>query len=207
MKNKIFPIMCIFLIIVCSLFTNVKATDDTEKKIVTSKGDIYILPNECTENFFICEGFNSTISLIYGNYPDWKFSENNGDVVVNNINGSSVQNFMCYIISKGSYDFRNPINKFTTTWTTINPLKNVSYAGCHILYSTNNLYYPSGEIFFQKPLLGIKETLVVETEKAQIMEQIKIMIAGFLKYLIALVISVIAFYKGWKFLSMQLRKS
>ena len=60
---------------------------------------------------------------------------------------------------------------------------------------------------FLPPLLGIKETLVVETEKAQIMEQIKTMIVGFLKYLIALVISVIAFYKGWKFLSMQLRKS
>ena len=39
------------------------------------------------------------------------------------------------------------------------------------------------------------------------MKQIKTMIVGFLKYLIVFLVSVIAFYKGWKFLSTQLRKS
>ena len=43
--------------------------------------------------------------------------------------------------------------------------------------------------------------------KAEIMEQMKITVVGFLKYLIALVISLIAFWKGWQFLSTQLRKA
>ena len=146
MKNKIIPIVCIFLLIVISLFTNVKAVD---LKTVSYGGVTYTLPDECTDNFFICESFNNTVSLIFGNYKDWKFSENNGDVVVNNINNGSVQNFTVYVISKGSYNFNNYTNKFTTTWTSINPQKNVSYAGCRILYSTNDLYYPSGEIFFE----------------------------------------------------------
>lgn len=61
--------------------------------------------------------------------------------------------------------------------------------------------------FFPSPPQEITGVLVAETGKAQIMEQIKTMIVGFLKYLIVLVISVIAFYKGWKFLLTQLRKS
>lgn len=61
--------------------------------------------------------------------------------------------------------------------------------------------------FFIPSPQGITATLVEEAMKAKIMGQIKTMIAGFLKYLIALVISVIAFYKGWKFLSTQLKKS
>lgn len=61
--------------------------------------------------------------------------------------------------------------------------------------------------FFRLAPVGITQVLLEATTQAKIMEQIKTMIAGFLKYLIALVISVIAFYKGWKFLSTQLKKS
>lgn len=60
--------------------------------------------------------------------------------------------------------------------------------------------------FFQPPL-EITETLVEATTKAQVMEQMKAMIVGFLKYLVALVISLLAFWKGWKFLSTQLKKA
>lgn len=75
--------------------------------------------------------------------------------------------------------------------------------------STANIYTDSScsEIFFQNPPLGITGTLVEETQKAEIAEQMKIMIVGFLKYLIVFVVSLIAFWKGWKFLSTQLRKS
>lgn len=62
-------------------------------------------------------------------------------------------------------------------------------------------------IFFRVPLQGITQTLVEETMKAQVMEQLKATIVGFLKYLIVFVISVIAFWKGWQFLSMQLKKA
>ena len=208
MKNKFFtyrflPILSVFLFALFVFFTNVKATSDTYKTVVTPKGDTYILPVDCTDNFFICNVYNNLTYLISGNSSNWIFSESNGDVVVNNNSGA----FTVYSISQGNFDFRNYTNKFSTTWTNINPEKNVSYAGCNILYSTSDLYNASGDIFFQKTLLGITETLVAETNKAQITEQLKTMIAGFLKYLIVLVISVIAFWKGWQFLSTQLKKA
>lgn len=62
------------------------------------------------------------------------------------------------------------------------------------------------EIFFQAPP-QITTILVEETERVQIAEQLKTMIVGFLKYLIVLVISLIAFWKGWQFLLTQLKKA
>ena len=92
-----------------------------------------------------------------------------------------------------------------------------SKVGYHVSTSDNNIYvysntnvytdYEKSSIFFQKTPLGITGVLVEETTKAEIMKQIKTMIVGFLKYLMVFLVSVIAFYKGWKFLSTQLRKS
>lgn len=78
-----------------------------------------------------------------------------------------------------------------------------------VFSSTADIYTDStkSKVFFQVTPLGITKTLVVEMEKVQIMEQMKTTMVGFLKYLIVLVISVIAFYKGWKFLSTQLKRS
>lgn len=77
------------------------------------------------------------------------------------------------------------------------------------LSSTSNIYTDSSltDVFFQSAPLGITKTLVEETEKVQIAEQLRTMVVGFLKYLIALVISVIAFWKGWQFLLTQLKRS
>ena len=76
-----------------------------------------------------------------------------------------------------------------------------------VVYSTFGVYNPDDKLVFQAPPVEITQVLLEETTKAGIMNQIKTMIVGFLKYLIALVVSVIAFYKGWKFLSTQLRKA
>ena len=76
-----------------------------------------------------------------------------------------------------------------------------------VVYSTFEVYNPDDKLVFQTPPVEITQVLLEETTKAGIMNQIKTMIVGFLKYLIALVVSVIAFYKGWKFLSTQLRKA
>lgn len=84
-----------------------------------------------------------------------------------------------------------------------------SYYSDYLVYSSMDLY-KNGELVFQGPPQqeeGITQILLEETTKAKILDQMKIMIVGFLKYLIALVISVIAFYKAWKFLSKQLKKS
>lgn len=83
----------------------------------------------------------------------------------------------------------------------------IAYASMDIYNNRNDIVFAKNIDFFYPAPQGITATLVEETEKVQIAEQLKIMIAGFLKYLIALVISVIAFYKGWKFLSTQLKKS
>ncbi len=79
-----------------------------------------------------------------------------------------------------------------------------------ILYSNYDVYDKNGELVFQAPPQvnpTLTETLVEETTQAQITQQIQTMILGFLKYLTLFVVSVIAFYKGWKFLSTQLRKA
>lgn len=81
-----------------------------------------------------------------------------------------------------------------------------------LVISNFNLYTSSdcleiNNSFFHLSPLGITGVLVETTMKAQVMEQMKIMIVGFLKYLIVFVISLIAFWKGWHFLSMQLKKA
>lgn len=200
MKNKFFthrflPILSVFLFTIFLFFTNVKATDENSNtKTVVIDENIYTLPNDCTDNFFICENVNNTVYLIFGNYTDWKFSENNGDVVVNNINNGSVQNFTVYVISKGSYNFNNYTNKFTTTWTSINPQKNVSYAGCKVLYSTSDLYTASGDVFFQVPLLKMGEIMgIAQTEIAPTILIVITVTAG-------LVILLIGLKKGFRIL-------
>lgn len=208
-RNKFFthrflPIFSVFLFTVFVFFTNVKAVSDTDKSVVTPEGDIYILPNDCTDNFFITENINNTIYLIYGNYPDWQFSENNGDVCVNNIGNGSTQTFMCYVIPKGNFDFRNYTNKFSTTWTTINPQKNVSYAGCKILYSSNDLYLPTGEIFFQKPLVPV---LVEIMEKEQAEKKTIQEILEILPLILVVVVSFLGLRKALNWLLTLLRHS
>lgn len=199
--NKMLLIFVVFVIAISACFSNVKASST---KYITANNVTYTLPDECTDNFFICETFNNTVSLIFGNYTDWKFSENNGDVVVNNINNGSVQNFTVYVISKGSYNFNNYTNKFTTTWTSINPQKNVSYAGCHILYSTNDLYYPSGEIFFQKtPVPVLVEVMSPEVVEKKTVQEI----LGVLPLIIVVVVSFLGLRKALRMLLSFLRRS
>ena len=80
----------------------------------------------------------------------------------------------------------------------------------NIVYANYDVYDKNGELVFQAPPQvnpTLTETLVEETTQAQITQQIQTMILGFLKYLMLFVVSVIAFYKGWKFLSTQLRKA
>lgn len=199
--NKMLLIFVVFVIAVFACFSNVKASST---KYITANNVTYTLPDECTDNFFICENVNNTVYLIFGNYTDWKFSENNGDVVVNNINNGSVQNFTVYVVSKDSYNFNNYTNKFTTTWTSINPQKNVSYAGCKVLYSTSDLYTASGDIFFQKtPVPVLVEVMSPEVvEKKTIQE-----ILGVLPLTIVVVVSFLGLRKGLQMLLSFLRRS
>lgn len=206
MKNKIFPIVCIFLLIVSVFFTNVNA-DNTNYFVYNGK--TYILPDECS-NYVVFE-FESKLWLYFNNSNFWGLHAGSGyydlfSYASNSGYGTSDNrvSYSIWTIGLNDTDFSKSINKMERTWGYIcyNGLENVK------IYSSNvDIHNTDGSIFFQPTPLGITQTLVAETGKAQIMEQIKTMIVGFLKYLIVLVISVIAFYKGWKFLLTQLRKS
>lgn len=199
--NKMLLIFVFFVIVVSACFSNVKASST---KYITANNVTYTLPDECTDNFFIFEGFDNTLRLVYGNFPDWHLSENNGDVVLWNMNGNNKASFFKCDINKGSNDFSNPIKKFTSTWTSINPSKNVSYAGCHIYFSSNDLYYPSGEIFFQKtPVPVLVEVMSPEVVEKKTVQEI----LGVLPLIIAVVVSFLGLRKALKMLSTFLNRS
>ena len=199
--NKMLLIFVFFVIVVSACFSNVKASST---KYITANNVTYTLPDECTDNFFIFEGFDNTLRLVYGNFPDWHLSENNGDVVLWNMNGNNKASFFICDINKGSSDFSNPIKKFTSTWTSINPSKNVSYAGCHIYFSSNDLYYPSGEIFFQKtPVPVLVEVMSPEVVEKKTVQEI----LGVLPLIIVVVVSFLGLRKALKMLSTFLNRS
>lgn len=199
--NKMLLIFVFFVIVVSACFSNVKASST---KYITANNVTYTLPDECTDNFFIFEGFDNTLRLVYGNFPDWHLSENNGDVVLWNMNGNNKASFFICDINKGSNDFSNPIKKFTSTWTSINPSKNVSYAGCHIYFSSNDLYYPSGEIFFQKtPVPVLVEVMSPEVVEKKTVQEI----LGVLPLIIVVVVSFLGLRKALSWLLTLLRRS
>lgn len=76
-----------------------------------------------------------------------------------------------------------------------------------IKYANYDIKDSDGNVVFQvaPQVPEITKILVEQTTQAQIQEQMKKIITGFLKYLIVFVISVIAFWKGWKFLSKQFK--
>jgi len=81
--------------------------------------------------------------------------------------------------------------------------QDVSFAN-YIVYSDRE---ETNVVFQGAPQAQITKILVEQTMKVNIMEQMKMMIIGFLKYLIVLVISVVAFWKGWQFFLNQFKTS
>lgn len=199
--NKMLLIFVVFVISVSACFSNVKASST---KYITANNVTYTLPDDCTDNFFIFEGFDSTLRLVYGNFPYWLVHENNGDVVLWNMNGDNKESFVICDINKGSNDFSNPIKKFTSTWTSINPSKNVSYAGCRILFSSNDIYYRSGGIFFQKtPVPVLVEVMSPEVVEKKTVQEI----LGVLPLIIVVVVSFLGLRKALKMLLTFLNRS
>lgn len=204
--NKMLLIFLVFVIAVSACFSNVKASST---KYITANNVTYTLPNECTDYYIIFK-YDGKIWLYFGNTPYWGVHKGSGyyDLFIYASDkgyGSADNRLSCYqyAINLDSTDFSQPVEKYNRTWGyCCGSLENFE-----VLYSSVDIHDTSGGIFFHQTPLGISQTLVAETGKAQIMEQIKTMFLGFLKYLIVLVISVIAFYKGWKFLSTQLRIS
>ena len=210
MKNKFFthrflPILSVFLFVAFVLTSIVFASSD----LSANNGNTYTLPDFTDEmkqypNYLIfVENGGSKFNLYFLIDDDGYFYNDSSGVY------HYGRAFLCSTTGNGYYNSR-------TQGTSTSVCKIGGAIGSSSIFISSVDIYKDvnkNEIFFQKPpqvipeVLGITETLVEETEKVQIAEQLKIMIVGFLKYLIVLVISLIAFWKGWQFLSMQLRKA
>lgn len=162
MKNKIFPIVCIFLLIVSVFFTNVNASSS---KTVTIDNNVYTLPADCTENYCIAE------VLYCGDYPFWGVNVSNNDVVIYNFKDnehigdfSYRSNFKYYSLKKGSYDF-SQVTPVSSNWWVFSA-KYAGYEGTKCLYTSNDIKKFDGSIFFQKaPVPVLVE--VMKKEKAE----------------------------------------
>lgn len=208
MKNKFFthrflPILSIFLFIAFVFTTNVFASSLSFHSVDTLNTD---LPNLYQDMLGCRNGYENHLLLI--NTQDYYYLlACSKDLVVKNnslyVSGSAPLYIWRISSDYTSYTtmFADGVNNFYINSNSFSYLANYEYMNTNytIVDENNNLVFPLPPT--------VTEVLVEETNKTQIAEQLKIMIAGFLKYLIALVISVIAFWKGWQFLSTQLKKA
>lgn len=211
MKNKFIIISLIFMLIL-SFFTfscNVYASNDFN---INSVPSISGFVGDNDKYFIVCYGNNKYI--LYIQRANSSNGCNNNIVVYKDGDNYCLKTYGYQITDKyrlflnrdNDWCWGGNVDKYVdSSW--VIPLDTVSDDFNFIVYSCEDIYDTSGNVVFHAPPVGITQVLLEETTKAKIMGQIKTMIAGFLKYLIALVISVIAFYKGWKFLSTQLKKS
>lgn len=217
MKNKFFynkflPVLSVFLLIVFVFTTSVFASSD-----IKCQSCDFVIKTYLDYDFSsIRENGGKHLGLITAvNYNDekyvvayWSYDSNYHNVKPYLNNGiifmEGTYNTMIYKVVDGSLVHQGwsgglfEVNGFDDFG------KNST-----VFSSSSDIYTDSSltDVFFHSAPLGITQTLVEETEKVQIAEQLRTMVVGFLKYLIALVISVIAFWKGWQFLLTQLKKA
>lgn len=194
-KNKIIFILSIVFLTLLCLTTFSQASYDFE-----FEGTKYTIPD------FPDDGNKFKIVFFDKSIKSFTLISSQERVVYTNFNEGSI-NFPNH--KKYNYYTHTPMNEFSlegdfpATGSSSEKFK-------RIVTSNYDVYDKNGELVFQAPPQvnpTLTETLVEETTQAQITQQIQTMILGFLKYLTLFVVSVIAFYKGWKFLSTQLRKA
>lgn len=218
--NRFLPILSVFLLVLF-IFNISKASNDNEYYSFNDEtyGTIkFKLPDNCI-NYCISQYDKGYFCFIYTDNSSYHFAVKNENDTYKKI----------FLYTDNTYSttvsfYRLRIND---NWA-FEPIYDETL-GCYILDFSNAsstllinepLYFSTfntsnqdltniddNTLFFQKAPQEMSRLLVEETAKVQIMEQLKIMIVGFLKYLIVLVISLIAFWKGWQFLSTQLRNA
>lgn len=219
MKNKFFinkflPIISIFLFVVFVASSSVFAyspscwSDDVVNRINNTYSKY-----SSEYKYFICFINYSSQVIMYC------WNDDNTFFVQGSLNGlptlesNQTSNFLGLVLDGNSLSVLSSHKQFNKVGYEV-----YSSGGNITLHTNTTVYndYDKTSVFFQLPpqeveeveeVKTVTETLVEETMKSQIMDQMKTMIVGFLKYLIALVISLIAFWKGWQFLSTQLRKA
>ena len=223
MKNKILCFSLIFILLLCSLSSMVFA--DTSDIVFSDWGannDAYVdwianLPECKSGEYYIFQG-----------WANFQYDGNNYVVFINKeyFDTNNIKAYLKFESSTGLYYlcFSEPCytcecytgsrycqNGKELRSQSIRGFVGNTSLGCYttlpVIYRDNS--FSSNSVFSGIPPLEptITQTLVETTIQVQIAEQLKIMIVGFLKYLIVLVISLIAFWKVWQFHSMQLKKA
>lgn len=217
MKNKFLLVLIVILLILFTFITSVFGYyNDTVtyndlsidlSRLGATNNCAYILMYNKNENRFetlhpfgdSCSG--NLDSIFYRNLND------NNSVTIYGINGFRNVTIETISIEDGTYQIGSLVSSFYSPNGVEISLLDYDFIGSNVPIYTDNSCSSLATDFFQASPQGITATLVEEAMKAKILEQLKIMIVGFLKYLIVFVISVIAFWKGWQFLSMQLKKA
>ena len=207
--HKFLSILAIFLFILIAFSSRVFATStselsDTDINLVVKHGYDLIELNGYNPNVFTKYYIDNGNRICY-------FTDNSE---ISCVNGSGryllkVKNNCTVHFDIDTFDAiefgNNMENQIGNPWD-ISYVNDIVFSSFDIYHGTSIVFEKNIDFFHQTPQ-GITLTLVEETTKAQIMEQMRIMIVGFLKYLIAFVVSVVAFWKGWQFLSTQLKKA
>lgn len=193
--NKFLPIICLFMLVVFTLFTNCFAID------VSYNDKDYTLPEfpSWTTKYkylaILPDNFASPSSNFYSFYL-YGFEDNK---LINNgsITGSRSE---CILTSESIVW---SAESYGTTW---NPMSSDQLAP---IWSNFDMLDKNGNVVFQKApqVAEITKALVEQTTKAQVAQQLQNTIKSFLIYLVVFVVSLLAFWKGWRLLSNSLRKA
>ena len=219
-NNKILVIFFSFimLIILCNFNTTYAYSAKSETGVTFTYPDeiVYYMEDnyeeywEDTNISWCCWKSGSTYFLQGLHYNGYNIFCYNRDVPVLGANDRVIIEHMIdfnsdFEVTNAKFNTYVEFNGWSTTRLYTPMEKDVMY------FKNVNIYVDTqGKDFFLKAPPTTKTITVVLTQeirRAKIMETIKTMITGFLKYLIVFVISVIAFWKGWQFLLRHFKRA
>lgn len=214
LTHKFLPVMAVFMLVIFTLCTSCFASSDLK----FSNDEIYNLPDFTdivgNNDYCIIYGKNTNIGTRFLLLP---YDKDNYQLRLVKIGDK--YSLRLYSISSTptdsnsiKYSYYYISSTSSSSWSSSSTSDTSGFyfsGGIYGVYATQDLYDLDGNLVFQvaPQIPEITKTLVEQTTQTQIQEQLKLMITGFLKYLIVFVISVIAFWKGWKFLSKQLKRA
>lgn len=204
MKINKFIIIILILFLIINISINTYANDI----ITTTLPSIDTIVND-NDNWFIYRNpkSNSYFMIIYdgsilynGSYFDNVYYE--GEYYFGLSGGSHYRNYKLqdntWILSSELF-----VEGCCPKFTSFEPLPNICASNLDI--RNNKDFLGNDDLVFQEsPTLS---TLRGINFRPMVWEIMKMTIAGFLKYLIVFLVSLIAFWKGWQFLLKQLRKA
>lgn len=189
--NKILIIILVLFLMINIFSMNTYAYDFTD--INDKKQSIPDFSSDILEKNFV-------LSEYQGVYTIWVMSDKTGYFYIDNdYVYSSINPVARYEYNSIYEEWRFKGNQYLSSGSS-DWIKKANFA-----YSNTIVFSNKGKdnVFFPLP----QTILGKVTVKAEIMKELKTTIVGFLKYLIVLVVSLIAFWKGYQFLSRQLRKA